>query len=94
MATNTVLAAGTTATTSSDVTIAVGGELDVYLTAATGVENLPATASILVQKKSGSDYVTMFTLSKSVPSAKLKGAGSWRFKRGLQDASVGVDSET
>lgn len=88
----TVLAAGTTATTSSDFVIAAAGELDLYLTT-TGAENIPDTAVVLIQKKSGSDYVTMFKLSKAYPSAKLKGVGTWRAKRDLQDFDVGVDSE-
>lgn len=89
----TVLAAGTTATTSSDIVIAAGGELDLYLTTTAGSENIPDTAVVLIQKKSGSDYVTMFKLSKAYPSSKLKGVGTWRVKRGLQDLAVGVDSE-
>lgn len=94
MATNTIIAADVTAFTSADVTIAVAGELDVYLTAAASKEEIPATAAILIQKKSGSNYVTMLTLSKATPSMKLKGAGTWRFKRAVQDIAVGVDSET
>lgn len=94
MATNTLLAADVTAVNSADVVIAALGELDVYLTAATGRENIPPTAAILVQKKSGANYVTMLVLSKAMPSAKLKAAGTWRFKRDVQDAAVGVESET
>jgi hypothetical protein len=94
MATNTLIAAATTANNSADVTIAAAGELDVYLTSAAGREDIPATAAVLVQKKSGANYVTMLVLSKAMPSAKLKAAGVWRFKRDVQDAAVGVESET
>lgn len=94
MATNTLIAVGATAANSSDFTVAVGAELDLYLTTASGVEAIPATAVVLVQKKSGSNYTTMFTLTKANPSAKLKGAGTWRGKRGDSDTSYGLDSET
>jgi hypothetical protein len=94
MATNTILSADVTAATSSDVVIAAGASLDVYLTLAAGVEEVPRTVEILVQKKTGSDYVTMFNLNMYLPGAKISGAGTYRFKRGLADYAVGVNSET
>jgi hypothetical protein len=94
MATNTLLAADTTASTSSDVTIAAGSSLDVYLVLSAGMEEIPRTAEILVQKKNGSDYVTQFNLNMFLPSAKISGAGTYRFKRGVNDFAIGVNSET
>lgn len=94
MPTNTLLSADVTADNSADFTVAVNGELDLYLTAATGVESLPVTAEILIQKKSGSNYVTHLRLNANNPSCKLKGAGTWRAKRGAQNVAIGLDSET
>lgn len=94
MATNTLLSAGTTEATSADFTVAVGGSLDVYLTLAAGVETVPLTAEILIQKKTGSDYITVFRLNRSMPAAKISGAGTYRAKRGLSDSAVGANSET
>ncbi len=94
MATNTLLSADVTAATSSDFTVAVGGALDVYLTLAAGQETPHPTAEILVQKKTGSDYLTVFRLNRNMPAAKIEGAGTYRAKRGLSDAAVGVNSET
>lgn len=93
MPTNTILAAATT-DASQEFTVAAGGALDLYLTADTGTEQIPQTAEILIQKKSGSNYVTHFRLNREQPSVKLSGAGTWRAKRKPQDAAVGLDSET
>lgn len=94
MATNTLLAVASTAATSSDFTVAVGGTLSVFLDYGVGVEQCPATAEILIQKKSGSDYHTMFRLNRATPAAVIEGAGTYRAKRGVQDVAVGLDSET
>ena len=94
MATNTLLAAGTTATESADFTVAVGGTLSLFLNYGTGIENCPATAEFLIQKKTGSDYQTMFRMNKNLPAVVLEGAGTYRAKRGLQDSAIGLDSET
>jgi hypothetical protein len=94
MATNTLLAAATTANESADFTVAVGGTLSLYLNYGAGIEECPPTAEILIQKKSGADYDTMFRLNRAMPSCVLSGAGTYRAKRGLQDRAIGVDSET
>lgn len=94
MTTNVLLSVAATANESADFTIPVGGTLSVYLDYGVGVEVCPPTAEILIQKKSGSDYHTMFRLNAANPAAVIEGAGTYRAKRGVQDRAVGLDSET
>jgi hypothetical protein len=94
MATNVLLSVAATANESADFTVAVGSTLSVFLDYGTGVEQCPRTAEILIQKKSGSDYHTMFRLNAALPAAVIEGAGTYRAKRGVQDVAVGLDSET
>ena len=94
MATNTLLTVAATANESADFTITVGSTLSVFLNYGTGVEQCPATAEVLIQKKTGSDYQTMFRLNRALPGVVIEAAGTYRAKRGVQDVAVGLDSET
>lgn len=94
MATNTLLTVATTAADSADFTVAVGGTLSVFLDYGVGIEQCPRTAEVLIQKKSGSDYHTMFRLNRAQPGVVIEAAGTYRAKRGVQDVAVGLDSET
>jgi len=95
MATNTILAADVTAA-EQEFTVPAGGLLDLYLTAADGVEEIPQTAELLIQKKSGTRFVTHFRLNRNLSGIRLNGGGPWKAKRRAQDANaaVGLDSET
>ena len=96
--TTTVLAADITATESTDQTITAGTKKSFFLTCAAGVEEIPKTAVILCQRKSGSDYVTVkrMTYHEEKCGIIVEATNSdliVRFKRGLQDKPVGVDQE-
>lgn len=94
MPTNVLLSVAATANESADFTVAPGSTLSVYLDYGVGKEICPPTAEVLIQKKSGSDYHTMFRLNAALPAAVIEGAGTYRAKRGVQDVAVGLDSET
>lgn len=94
MPTNTLLSVAATADVSADFIVSVGSTLSVYLDYGVGVETCPPTAEILIQKKAGSDYHTMFRLNAANPAVVIEGAGTYRAKRGVQDRAVGLDSET
>ena len=93
MAQTTVLAAGTTAATSSDIVVAAGASVTVGLfTADAG--GIPGNTSAQVYIDTpGSDRI-IETLSGNRPTAVISGPGTFRVKRGVAVVSVGVFTET
>lgn len=97
MATVTILAAATTAGEQTAV-VAAGTKKSFFLTCAAGVEEIPKTAVINVQRMSGSNYVThaRMTYEPGKSGIIVEATTSdvnLKFKRGLQDAAIGVDQE-
>jgi hypothetical protein len=86
-----VLAVGTTAASSSDVTIASGDQLTVCLKDAAG-PTIGAGARVDVQlKDDDGEYFTIATLSNARPGLVITGAGTYRFSR-VAGTSCGVFS--
>lgn len=90
MATTTLIAAGTTAATSADFTVAAASQIALFLIpAAAGQITDDCYASI--QYKSGSDYTTIGTVGQE--GIKLTAPGTYRVTRDLTGVSFGVVSE-
>ncbi len=88
------LAAGTTATTSSDFALASGESATLFLVDADGTDGLPSGAIVEVQLKSAAgQYFTVGSLSYAAPAQVLEGVGTYRLKRALQLVAIGVDKE-
>jgi hypothetical protein len=76
-----VLAVGTTAASSTDVTIAAGDQLTVCLKDAAG-PIIASGARVDVQLKGdNSEYFTVATLNSAKPGLVITGAGTYRFTR-------------
>lgn len=76
-----ILAIGTTAASSSDVTVSAGSTLTVCLKDAAGAV-VGSGACVEIQLKADSnEYFTVATLSASKPGLVISGAGTYRFTR-------------
>lgn len=85
-----ILAVGTTAANSTDVTVAAGEQLTVGLKDAAG----PAVGNARVEiqlKDDAGEYFTIATLTSSRSALVIAGAGTYRFSR-TAGASCGVFS--
>lgn len=95
MAETTVLAAGTTAATGSDITVAAGATVIISMFAATGPLSESAWVNILIDNAAGAD-VKFFTLNGRVPSQVFTNQTTMnivlRAQRPAQTDSVGVIS--
>lgn len=86
-----ILAIGTTATSSSDVTVSSGSTLTVCLKDAAGAV-VGAGAKVEIQLKADSgEYFTVATLTGGRPALVIMGAGTYRFTRAA-GTSCGVFS--
>lgn len=96
MAQNTVLSAGTSATNSSDITVAAGSAVTVGAFVASG--SLPQDFEFrILQDTPGSGDNAIGKLTFSQPSVVLNGPGTFRVYRafvGNAGTSVGVFTET
>lgn len=89
---NTVLAAGTTAATSTDIMVAAGAVVTVGIFAATTVLEKGQRA-IVYQDTPGAD-VQIAELSMDKPSTVISGPGTFRVKRpALAVTGIGVFTE-
>ena len=98
MPTLEILPIATTSADSADITVTAGTKKSFFLKAGSGVTELPKTANVLVMRKAGTDYVTVFRMTPAVgQSAFIFEATNsdtlLRFRRGVQDAAIGVDQE-
>lgn len=86
-----ILAAGTTAADSTEVSLATGVHAVLALIGSDGA--IPADAYLAVQYE-GSDeaFYTAAVLSASNPVHRLIGPGVWRVSRTVVSSAVGVDS--
>lgn len=86
-----ILAVGTTAASSSDVTIAAGSTLTVCLKDAAGPAVGNAARVEIQLKDDAAEYFTVGTLTGGRPSIVIVGAGTYRFSRSA-GTSCGVFS--
>ncbi|HYD66184.1 hypothetical protein [Azospirillum sp.] len=86
-----ILAVGTTAASSSDVTVADGSTLTVCLKDAAGPGVGNARVEIQLKDDAG-EYFTVATLTGSRSSLVIVGAGTYRFSRSAGAAACGVFS--
>jgi len=76
-----ILAVGTTAANSADVTIAAGATLTVCLKDAAGAVIGNAAKVEIQLKDDAGEYFTVATLTGGRPSIVIVGAGTYRFSR-------------
>lgn len=93
MGQSTILAAGTTAATSSDVTVAAGSVVTVGIFASTGQPNVMGPVCTVFEDTPGGD-VGVAILSADNPSTVLTGPGTFRVVRSPVAEAIGVFSET
>ena len=89
----TILAAGTTAATSSDVTLAVGEAVTLFLTGA-GAGTAPAGAACDIEfKRSDATYTQAYRMAWTgrKQTARFDGPVTFRIKRPVCAQAVGVD---
>jgi len=89
----TILAAGTTAATSSDVTLAAGESVTLFLTGASGGLT-PESASCAVQfKRADNNYTNAYFMEgvANKNTARFDGPVIFRVSRPAGSASFGVD---
>lgn len=93
MAQNTILAAGTTAATSTDVVVAAGGAVTIGLFVASGDFSVSGPIVQVMADTPGADVVVA-TLSPACPTAVIAGPGTFRAKRMAVPQSIGIYTET
>lgn len=93
MTQSTILAAGTTAATSSDVIVAAGAVVTVGIFASSGAIPDGVTCSIFIDTP-GADALLHERLDANQPSVQLTGPGTFRVCRPVTSTSIGVFSET
>ncbi len=92
MATTNILAAGTTAANSTDVTVASGGSANLFLMDAAG-PGVGSKVLLDVQIKSSNNaYFTVGRLTAASPMFALRAPGTYRVTRPANSPSVGVDA--
>jgi hypothetical protein len=92
MTQSTILAAGTTAATSSDVVIAAGAVVTVGIFASSGAIPDGVVCSIL-QDTPGADVLLHDRLDANNPSTQITGPGTFRIARPVTSVSIGAFSE-
>ena len=93
MAQTTILAAGTTAATSTDVVVAAGGSVTIGLFVATGVFNISGSIATIFIDSPGAD-VPVASLSTDSPTTVIAGPGTFRVVRSAVSQAIGIYSET
>lgn len=91
MAQNTILAAGTTAATSTDVVVAAGAVVTVGIFSAVEIPD-SVRVSVRQDTPSGDNFVTHLT--GRTLSVVLSGPGTFRVYRPVTTVSLGVFTET
>lgn len=89
----TILAAGTTAATSSDIILAVGESATLFLTGAAGV-SAPDAAECEVQfKRADNTYMPVYNMRGlgNLNTARVDGPVTLRVSRSAGSANFGVD---
>lgn len=85
-----LIATGTSATSSSDITVAAGSTATIFLKDADGgaIQN---GARVLIEiKDTAGNYTTIGELNYQVPCLVIAGAGTYRVRRLATGISVGV----
>lgn len=93
MAQATVLAAGTTAATSTDIVVAAGASVTVGLFVATGSIAVAGPVGEVLADTPGADNVVAI-LSIDRPTAVISGPGTFRVRRLATSQAIGVYTET
>lgn len=87
MAQSTILAAGSTAAVSSDVTLLAGQEATVGIFAA---GKLPVNAKLVISMDTPGGDTAVADLTRVRPAVVLSGPGTYRVRRPVITGSVGV----
>lgn len=93
MAQNTVLAAGTTAATSTDIVVAAGASVTVGLFVATGDFAVSGPVAEVLGDTPGAD-IRVALLSMDRPVTVISGPGTFRVKRLATSQAIGIYTET
>lgn len=93
MAQTTVLAAGTTAATSTDIVVAAGASVTVGLFVATGGIAVSGPVGEVWADTPGAD-IPVATLSVDKPATVISGPGTFRVKRLATSQAIGVYTES
>jgi hypothetical protein len=88
MAQSTILAAGTTNATSTDITIAVGASANVGIFVASG--SIPSDALFRVLMDSPGGDVPLISLDQGRPTTSIAGPGLFRVERLIANVATGV----
>jgi hypothetical protein len=94
MTTTALLTAAATAATSADFTVAPAAVAYLYAKPATTLVAFGVGWNIDIQKKTGTDYYTVDSLTGIKPAVVLSGAGTFRLSRPVTQVAVGCDQET
>lgn len=93
MAQTTILAAGTTQATSTDVLVAAGGAVTLGLFVASGPFNISGQVATVMIDSPGAD-VGVKVLTTDCPTTVVCGPGTFRVVRSPCSQAIGVFSET
>lgn len=93
MGQSTILASGTSAATSSDVTVAAGSVVSVGIFTSSGEPSQMGPLASVVMDTPGGD-ITIKTLSAEEPATVLSGPGTFRVVRPALSSAIGAFSET
>lgn len=95
MTTTALLTAAATAATSADFTVAVGTPTYLYAKPVTTLVAIPGGQWYIdIQKKTGTDYYTVDSLTPNKIAVVLSGAGTFRLSRPVTGVAVGCDQES
>ena len=87
-----ILAVGTSATTSTDQVVLTDKFAMVFLTPTTGNEGIADGGGIEIQLKTAAGtYVTQYRLTSRQPNAQIPGPCTFRVKRSNAGAGLGVE---
>lgn len=93
MAQTTILAAGTTAATSTDVAVAAGASVTVGIFTASA-SGIPGNTGVTVYIDTPGNDVVAAELTGNKPTAVISGPGTFRAVRGVVGTSLGVYTES
>lgn len=86
-----LIASGTTATTSSDFTLAAGESTTLFLIDAAGTDVAFASQALIQIKETNSGaYFTIGRLDSNTPGQVLSAPGTFRVSRAASDVAFGV----
>lgn len=87
-----LIAVGTAQVASADFTVQAGSPVTLTLKDNTNSSVIPLNSSALVQIKSGSQYVTIGTISGKDPIKVLAASGTFRVYKNISILPFGVDT--